>query len=77
MQKRVNFHEQADLETIPVNPRLEIYYHTVQSNECDPTVFAETHPVKKELESTGAMAMRPSSFYLDYKNDQWTGSFSI
>lgn len=77
VQKRVNFHEHTDLETISVNPYLEIAYRTVQSNACDPVEFAEKHPVKKELNSKGASNMRPSSFKIDYKNGDWIGDFSF
>ena len=77
VQKRVNFHEKTELETITANPNLEIAYHTVQSNACDPVEFAEKHPVKKELHSKGAQSMRPSLFRIDYKNNQWIGDFSF
>lgn len=77
VQKRVNFHEYLDLETIAANPKLKIAYHTVQSNACDPVEFAERHPVKKELNSKGANSMRPSLFKIDYKNGQWIGDFSF
>lgn len=77
VQKRVIFHEKADIETINVNKSLEIAYHTVQSDACDPTEFANKHPVKKELNSKGASSMRPSSFKIDYKNGEWIGDFSF
>ena len=77
VQKRVVFHEHTELETITVNPNLEISYHTVQSNACEPVEFAEKHPVKKELTSKGALAMRPSLFKIDFKNGKWIGDFSF
>ncbi len=77
VQKRVVFHEHSDIETVTANPNLEIAYHTVQSNSCNPVEFAEKHPVKKELDSKGAKAMRPSLFQIDYKNGQWIGDFSF
>ena len=77
VQKRVIFHDQTDIETIRVNNNLEIAYHTVQSDACDPTVFANKHPVKRELKSKGAASMRPSLFMLDFKNGQWSGDFSF
>lgn len=77
VQKRVNFHEQSSLDTITANPKLKIAYHTVQSSECEPVEFAEKHPVKQELNSKGANAMRPSLFQIDYKNGQWIGDFSF
>ena len=77
VQKRVNFHEQSDFDTITANPKLKIAYHTVQSSECEPVEFAEKHPVKKELNSKGANSMRPSLFQIDYKNGQWLGDFSF
>lgn len=77
VQKRVNFHEHCELETIVANPKLSIAYHTVQSNNCDPVEFAEKHPVKKELTSKGAQAMRPSLMKIDHKNGQWIGNFYI
>ena len=45
VQKRVVFHEHSDIETVTANPNLEIAYHTVQSNNCNPVEFAEKHPV--------------------------------
>ena len=77
VQKRVNFHDQTDLETISANTKLKIAYHTVQSDACDPVEFAEKHPVKKELNSKGAQTMRPSLFQIDYKNGEWVGEFSF
>lgn len=77
VQKRVVFHEHTDLDTIAANSNLEIAYRTVQSNTCDPVEFAEKHPVKKELNSSGAQAMRPSLFKIDYKNGEWLGDFSF
>jgi hypothetical protein len=77
VQKRVVFHDKTELETIKTNDNLEISYHTVQSNACDPVEFAEKHPVKKELNSKGAQSMRPSTFKVDFKNDQWIGDFSF
>lgn len=77
VQKRVNFHDSTDLETINANPKLKIAYHTVQSSACEPVEFADKHPVKKELKSKAAQSMRPSLFKLDYKNGQWIGYFSI
>lgn len=77
VQKRVNFLEQTNLETISANPNLKIAYHAVQSNACDPVEFAEKHPVKKELKSKGAQSMRPSLFKIDFKNGKWEGDFSF
>ena len=77
VQKRVNFHEQSELDTITANSHLEIAYHTVQSNACEPVEFAKNHPVKKELNSKGAQSMRPALFRIDYKNEQWIGDFSF
>ena len=77
VQKRVNFYEHSDLDTISTDSNLEIAYHTVQSNACDPVEFAEKHPVKKELNSKGAQTMRPSLFQIDYKNGEWFGEFSF
>ena len=77
VQKRVLFHETTHLETIPTLSNLEIAYHTVQSNACEPVEFAEKHPVKKELDSKGAQSMRPSSFKIDFKDGEWIGDFSF
>ena len=77
VQKRVLFHEDTELETTVVNPKLKIAYHTVQSNACDPVEFADKHPVKKELNSDAAHNMRPSQLKIDYINKQWIGEFSI
>ena len=77
VQKHVLFHEETDLETITANSKLEIAYHTVQSNACDPVEFAKSHPVKKELNSKGAKNMRPSYLHIDYLNEQWVGEFGF
>ncbi|MDH5369402.1 MAG: hypothetical protein OEW99_05220 [Gammaproteobacteria bacterium] len=77
VQKRVLFHDQTELDTIKANNNLEILYHTVQSDACDPVEFAEKHPVKKELQSKGAQAMRPSILKIDFKDGQWIGDFSF
>lgn len=77
VQKRVIFHQQSELETLRTNNNLEIAFHTVQSNNCDPVEFAAKHPVKKQLNSKGAKSMRPSLLKIDYKHNQWIGDFSI
>ena len=77
VQKRVLFHKATQLETIKAKNNLEVTYHTVQSNACDPVEFAEKHPVKKELNSKGAQSMRPSQLKIDYKNGEWLGDFSF
>jgi len=77
VQKRVLFHDITNLETIATCSNLEIAYHTVQSNACEPVEFAEKHPVKKELNSKGALSMRPSRFKIDYKDGEWIGDFSF
>lgn len=77
VQKRVVFHEQTKLNTIPTKTNLEISYHTVQSDACGPVEFAEKHPVKKELNSKGANSMRPSLFEIDFKKGKWVGVFSF
>lgn len=82
VQKRVLFHEQTEheqteLDTVKTHNNLEIAYHTVQSNACDPVEFAEKHPVKKELNSKAAQSMRPSAFKIDFKNGEWVGDFSF
>jgi len=77
VQKRVLFHDITNLETIVTCSNLEIAYHTVQSNACEPVEFAEKHPVKKELNSKGALSMRPSRFKIDYKDSEWIGDFSF
>lgn len=77
VQKRVVFHQQTELETLVAKNNLEITFHTVQSSACDPVEFAKKHPVKKELNSKGAQAMRPSLLKIDYQHDQWIGDFTI
>ena len=77
VQKRVTFHEHTDLSTIAANSKLEILYHVVQSNACDPVEFAEKHPVKRELNSKAAKSMRPSQFKIDFIKGKWRGEFQI
>ena len=77
VQKRVIFHEKSDLDAISTNTNLNIFYRTVQSSACDPSEFAEKHPVEKDLNSKSASLMRPSVLKIDYKNGLWQGSFSF
>lgn len=77
VQKHVLFHEFSELETQTAKNNLQVAFHTVQSEACDPVKFAEKHPVKKELSSKGAKAMRPSLLKIDHKDGCWTGDFSI
>lgn len=77
VQKRVSFHEHTELDTVAANSKLEILYHVVQSNACEPVEFATKHPIKKELTSKAAKSMRPSLFKLDIRNGEWIGDFSI
>ena len=77
VQKRVNFHDKSEFETIKASPLLEVIYHTVQSDTCDPVEFNEKHPVKQELNSKSAQLMRPSYVQIDFKNGEWLGDFSI
>ena len=77
VQKRVNFHDKSELETITANPLLEIAYHSVQSDACDPVEFHKKHPVKQELNSKSAQLMRPSCMQIDYKKGKWLGDFFI
>ena len=77
VQKHVVFPDKTELETHIAKNNLEIAFHTVQSDACDPVEFAAKHPVKKELNSKGAQAMRPSLLKIDNKDGHWIGDFSI
>ncbi len=77
VKKRVIFHEQSDLEAFAVNDKLRIASRTVRSDNCDANEFAKNFPVKEELTSSSADKMLPSSLYIDFKDQQWIGEFSI
>jgi len=76
VQKRVLFHQQATFETFAVNNRLELAFHPVESAVCDPTEFASMHPVGKDLSQGVAARMVPKRVEIDFRQDEWEGSFS-
>ena len=77
VKKRVLFHDQSDLETVAVNDKIHMISRTVQSESCDAVEFAKNYPIKDELKSNSANKMLPSLLCIDFKNQQWTGEFSI
>ncbi len=75
--KRVLFHDNLDLETVPVNDRLSVIFSTVESDSCDPVEFAENHPAKRVLDSEQALKMRPRRLKIDYMSNRWIGEFTV
>ena len=77
VKKRVIFHEQLDIESLPVTDKINIISRAVQSDTCSAEEFARNYPVKKELTSKAAKKMYPRLLNIDYINDQWLGEFTI
>lgn len=77
VQKRVLFHDHLEHDTQAVNDKLNITLRPVQAESCDPIEFANNHPVSHEYTSIAAKRFRPSELKIDFKNDQWSGEFSI
>lgn len=77
VQKRLLFHEVYEHSSVPVNDKIAVALRAVQSDTCDPVYFANNHPVKKEFTSKGAGKMRAKELFLDYKNGDWVGRFTI
>ena len=77
IKKRVLFHEQTDLESLPITENISISSRAVQSDNCSAEEFARNFPVKQELTSRNAKKMYPRQLKIDYKNQQWLGDFSI
>ena len=77
VKKRVLFHEQLDMELLPITDKISIISRAVQSDTCSAEEFARNYPVKRELTSEAATKMRPRLLQIDYVNQQWLGDFSI
>ena len=77
VKKRVLFHDSSELETTPVDDRLEICFRAVESNSCDPVEFARNFPVKNSFTSRTALKMHPKKLSIDFKQDRWVGEFTI
>ncbi|MGD9000665.1 MAG: hypothetical protein PVF75_09640, partial [Granulosicoccaceae bacterium] len=68
VKKRVLFHEQSELEGIPVDSRLQILFRPVESTSCDPEEFAHDFPVKREFQSPAARKLKPAVLEIDYRH---------
>jgi len=77
VQKRVIFHDQLDVKTVPVNNFLHLILRPVQADSCDPIEFARNHPVAYEYTSQAAINLRPSLLQLDFRKNHWCGEFAI
>jgi len=77
VKKRVLFHEQLDMESLPITDKISIISRAVQSDTCSAEEFARSYPVKQELTSTAAKRMYPRLLNIDYINNQWLGEFTI
>jgi len=82
VQKRVLFHDGSKGDSyrgdrVVVNDKLSVAIRSVESQSCDPEYFASNHPEKKTLDSSAARKMTARELIIDYKNNQWQGSFSI
>lgn len=78
VKKRTIFHtDTSPLTSTPVNQHLSIAFRCVQSESCNPVEFATHYPGKRTLQTIPALKMHPRELYIDYKNHQWLGEFSI
>lgn len=77
VKKRLIFHDTTTLDTVSVTDNLQLVFRPVEALSCDPVEFAKHYPVKREFSTHGALKMHPSALEVDYKNGQWSGSFTI
>jgi len=77
VKKRVLFHEQLNMECLPITDKISVISRTVQSDTCSAEEFARHYPVKQELTSTAAKRMYPRFLNIDYINEEWLGEFLI
>lgn len=77
VQKRVLFHDIYEFDKIFVNNKIAIALRVVESDSCDPIFFADNHPEKRELKTSGAKKMKAKELLFDYKNGSWIGNFKI
>ena len=77
VKKRVLFHDVTELETTPVDDKLEIVFRLVQATSCDPVEFARDFPVKREFTSPAAKGVRPKRLAVDFYRGRWSGEFDI
>lgn len=77
VQKRVLFHDDDDNGYVIVNDRLQVCFHPVEAQACDPELFASKHPARRVLNSRSATRMHPRQLLIDYRNGHWCGEFSI
>ncbi|MDH5180024.1 MAG: hypothetical protein OEZ39_18095 [Gammaproteobacteria bacterium] len=77
IKKRVLFHHEFALPTIPVNNDFSIAFHAVEAAACDPEAFVKNYPAKRILDSAAALKMRPVELRFDYPAQQWSGEFTV
>lgn len=77
VQKRVLFHDKDDNNYVMVNERLQVCFHPVEAQACDPELFASQHPARRVLNSLSATRMHPRQLRIDYRKGQWQAEFFI
>ena len=77
VQKRVLFHDDFEFDSTPVTDKFSVAIRSVESQSCDPDYYAKNHPEKRVLDSTAAKRMTAKELIVDYKDNNWIGSFSI
>jgi hypothetical protein len=77
IQKRVIFHEEGGLSGETATDKLAVLFRAVEALSCDPVAFAAKHPERRQLTSTAAAKMYPSTLTIDYRHGRWCGSFTI
>ncbi len=77
VKKRLIFHDDTELATLPVNEKLKVAFRPVEALSCDPVEFARHYPVKRQFKSAAAIKMHPSLLQFDFNHQQWRGSFHI
>ena len=77
VQKRVLFHSHYEHEKVTINDKLAIALRVIESDVCNPVVFAEKHPEKRELKTEKAEKMTIKELIFDYQKNGWIGNFRI
>lgn len=78
IKKIVYFHDSFDeAGLVEVDDRLKVCFRPVKARVCDPAEFARSHPEDHRFDSPAAQKMGSKRLQLDYREDQWRGSFML
>ena len=77
VMKRVIFHEDKCDRGESANDKLSVDFRAVEALACDPVAFAENYPERRQLTSSAARKMHPSTLSIDFRQGRWFGNFSF